>query len=168
MFWHEQYFHETDCQSPTIYGCALECVNGTSLTLTGHVPDTAWSRRLECVNDTSLTLTGHVPDNVWSCRRDYSLTIKQLMESDSEFAADFKKEYASTGIEWAAEMFGYNYASAHAGVRHKVVRDLQASVRSLGTPRTRHGRVTDDTTLTLLRWCAVCRQVFARSLDTLL
>jgi len=55
----------------------------------------------------------------------YSLMIKEAMERDAPGASEFLKTYASTGIEWAAEMFGYNFASTHAGVVHETVFDLQ-------------------------------------------
>ena len=48
---------------PTMYGRAGGAgghFNDTSLTLTGHVPDTGGAGGH--FNDTSLTLTGHVPD----------------------------------------------------------------------------------------------------------
>ena len=55
----------------------------------------------------------------------YALEIKEALERTTPGHDAFLSEYSGTGIEWAAEMFAYNFASAHVGVVHEVVNDLQ-------------------------------------------
>jgi hypothetical protein len=57
--------------------------------------------------------------------REYSIMIKELMSSRNRDSKAFLKEFGSLGIEWAAEMFGYNFAAAHAGVKHEAVSRMQ-------------------------------------------
>lgn len=57
--------------------------------------------------------------------REYSIIIKELMSSRNPNSKAFLKEFGTLGIEWAAEMFGYNFASAHAGVKHEAVSRMQ-------------------------------------------
>ncbi|CAB9508279.1 expressed unknown protein [Seminavis robusta] len=61
--------------------------------------------------------------------RTYSIAIRQNMRFDEEW----KKNYASLGIEWAAEMVGFNAACAHLQIKTKVVDNLQ--VRDTSTTR---------------------------------
>mmetsp|Transcript_21582 Transcript_21582/g.40307 ORF Transcript_21582/g.40307 Transcript_21582/m.40307 type:complete len:540 (-) Transcript_21582:361-1980(-) len=53
--------------------------------------------------------------------RSYTIMLKDRMDSDK----DFSEKYKSLDLSWAAEMFGYNMASAHVGVVHKVVPRIQ-------------------------------------------
>ncbi|CAK9005088.1 Peptidyl serine alpha-galactosyltransferase (AtSGT1), partial [Durusdinium trenchii] len=53
--------------------------------------------------------------------RYYTMLIKDRNDKDE----DFKSKYGRLDLSWAAEMFGYTAAAAHAGVKHKVVRRIQ-------------------------------------------
>ena len=55
--------------------------------------------------------------------RYYTFKVKELVETDKAF----KERYEShLNVMWAAEMFGYNYACAHLGIRTKIMFDMQA------------------------------------------
>ncbi|GBG25071.1 Peptidyl serine alpha-galactosyltransferase [Hondaea fermentalgiana] len=53
--------------------------------------------------------------------RSYTIMLKDRVAKDS----DFKQKYGHLDLAWASEMFGYNFAAAHVGVRHEVVRRIQ-------------------------------------------
>lgn len=53
--------------------------------------------------------------------REYTIMIKDRVDSDKEF----KDKYGHLDLAWASEMFGYNFAAAHAGVKHKVIPRIQ-------------------------------------------
>ncbi len=56
----------------------------------------------------------------------YTLMLKEEMENEKGDAArDFLKKLDGTGIEWAAEMWGFNFASAHAGIKIEGITTLQ-------------------------------------------
>eukprot|EP00756_Hemistasia_phaeocysticola_P063564 Hpha_TRINITY_DN7037_c0_g1::TRINITY_DN7037_c0_g1_i1::g.22931::m.22931/K20781/SGT1; peptidyl serine alpha-galactosyltransferase len=58
----------------------------------------------------------------------YSLLIKERLEWDKVFL----RRYNYLQVDWCAEMYGYVFAAAHAGIPHKVVPSLQ--VRDVDTP----------------------------------
>mmetsp|Transcript_7496 Transcript_7496/g.12041 ORF Transcript_7496/g.12041 Transcript_7496/m.12041 type:complete len:543 (-) Transcript_7496:44-1672(-) len=62
--------------------------------------------------------------------RSYTIEIKNRADRDEQF----KDKYKRLDIAWAAEMFGYNMACAHAGVKTKVVFGIQ--VRDVAGERT--------------------------------
>eukprot|EP01065_Artemidia_motanka_P024547 TRINITY_DN29384_c0_g1_i1.p1 TRINITY_DN29384_c0_g1~~TRINITY_DN29384_c0_g1_i1.p1 ORF type:complete len:671 (+),score=142.36 TRINITY_DN29384_c0_g1_i1:57-2069(+) len=62
--------------------------------------------------------------------RKYSLLIKERLEWDQ----DFLKRYTPLQVDWCAEMYGYVFAAAHAGIRHTVLPVLQ--VRDVDSPPT--------------------------------
>ncbi len=53
--------------------------------------------------------------------RMYTIMLKDRADKDQEFA----KKYGHLDLAWASEMFGYNYAAAHLGIRHEVVKRIQ-------------------------------------------
>jgi len=55
----------------------------------------------------------------------YSLKIKEALEHSNPDREEFDKKYKGLDVNWAAEMFGYNMAAAHAGVKHEVIRRMQ-------------------------------------------
>jgi len=63
----------------------------------------------------------------------YSLIIKEKMEDRAAGHAAFKSKYGRLDPNWAAEMFGYNMAAAHAGVKHEEVHGIQ--VRDVANER---------------------------------
>lgn len=63
----------------------------------------------------------------------YSLKIKESLEKDRPGKDEFDKKYKGLDVNWAAEMFGYNMASAHAGVVHEVIHRMQ--VRDVASTR---------------------------------
>eukprot|EP01062_Namystynia_karyoxenos_P039437 TRINITY_DN28667_c0_g1_i2.p1 TRINITY_DN28667_c0_g1~~TRINITY_DN28667_c0_g1_i2.p1 ORF type:complete len:765 (+),score=197.10 TRINITY_DN28667_c0_g1_i2:122-2296(+) len=60
--------------------------------------------------------------------RHYSLLLKERLEWDQEML----RKYHHLQVDWCAEMYGYVFAAAHAGVRHKVLPELQ--VRDVDSP----------------------------------
>lgn len=55
----------------------------------------------------------------------YVLKIKHRLETTTEGNKDFAAKYGKLDVNWASEMFGYNLAAAHLGIRHDIVKDLQ-------------------------------------------
>ena len=55
--------------------------------------------------------------------RYYTFKVKELVQTDENFKDRFEKYL---NVMWAAEMFGYNYACAHLGIKTKVMHDMQA------------------------------------------
>jgi len=51
----------------------------------------------------------------------YSLKIKEWLEADP----GGERQYGGLQIGWCSEMYGYNFASAHAGVVHEIIPSLQ-------------------------------------------
>ena len=62
--------------------------------------------------------------------RSYSIEISRRHFTNKTFADYYDK---SLGVGWAAEMFGYNYACAHLGIKTKVVDNVQ--LRDTSTDR---------------------------------
>ena len=55
---------------------------------------------------------------VW---KDYTLRIKDKLDRNETF----QKQWEWLGIDWSAEMFGFNFACAHLGIRVKAANNLQ-------------------------------------------
>jgi hypothetical protein len=53
--------------------------------------------------------------------RYYTIAVKDKADNDEAW----KSKYGHLDLGWAAEMFGYNMASAHVGVKHQVVKHIQ-------------------------------------------
>ncbi|KAH9261727.1 hypothetical protein BASA81_000383 [Batrachochytrium salamandrivorans] len=64
----------------------------------------------------------------------YVLKIKYLLEQTTPGWEAFAQRYAGLDVNWASEMYAYNMASTHLGIRHQVVYDLQ--VRDVEGTRT--------------------------------
>lgn len=64
----------------------------------------------------------------------YVLKIKYRLESSYPGSKEFAERYRSLDVNWASEMYGYNMAAAHLGIKHEIVRDLQ--VRDVDGERT--------------------------------
>jgi len=54
--------------------------------------------------------------------RYYTILLKEKMDKDTKFHEKFN---GKMDLAWAAEMYGYNFASAHVGVKHNVVHKIQ-------------------------------------------
>ena len=65
--------------------------------------------------------------------RMYTLLIKSKLEGHSEEAKIFSAKYKRLDVNWATEMYAYNFASTHAGVKHEVIRRMQ--VRDVDSER---------------------------------
>jgi len=63
----------------------------------------------------------------------YTLMLKERMERSHPNSEEFNRKYKGLDVNWAAEMYGYNMASAHAGVKHDVIRRMQ--VRDVSSER---------------------------------
>jgi len=70
----------------------------------------------------------------------YTIMLKDRTNKDNEF----KNRYNHLDLNWAAEMFGYNFASAHVGVHHEAVKRIQ--VRDVDGEH-RHEKLKDVTML---------------------
>eukprot|EP00924_Labyrinthula_sp_SR-Ha-C_P002996 maker-scaffold_58-snap-gene-0.22-mRNA-1 protein AED:0.05 eAED:0.05 QI:108/1/0.88/1/1/1/9/108/564 len=55
----------------------------------------------------------------------YTLKIQEILDSSNPTHEVFLHKYKRLDLKWATEMFGYNMASAHVGVKHKVVKRIQ-------------------------------------------
>jgi hypothetical protein len=64
----------------------------------------------------------------------YVLKIKFRLEATTPGADEFSKKYQHLDVNWASEMYGYNMAAAHLGIKHEIVWDLQ--VRDVDGERT--------------------------------
>lgn len=64
----------------------------------------------------------------------YVLKIKYRLEHSTAGSQDFARKYAGLDVNWASEMYAYNMAAAHLGIKHQVVYDLQ--VRDVDGQRT--------------------------------
>ena len=65
--------------------------------------------------------------------RMYTLLIKSKLEGHSPAATQFGMKYKRLDVNWATEMYAYNFASTHAGVKHEVIRRMQ--VRDVDSER---------------------------------
>jgi len=64
----------------------------------------------------------------------YVLKIKYRLEASTPGHEQFASKYEHLDVNWASEMYGYNMAAAHLGIKHEVVFDLQ--VRDVDGERT--------------------------------
>lgn len=105
------------------------------------LPQTLWRELCERNCDVLMDLVGvpyvvHRSDlkaiaPLW---KHYVLKIKYRLEQTTPGWEAFAQRYASLDVNWASEMYAYNMASTHLGVRHAVVYDLQ--VRDVDGGRT--------------------------------
>lgn len=95
-----------------------------------NVVDEIW--QLVCEQNCDRVKTDHVAVPVFIHKQDlaqvaplwthYTLKVRKLYDSDSEFKAKYERYQVVT---WSVEMIGYVYAAAHVGLVHTIERHLQ-------------------------------------------